>query len=89
MAELLTEEIAFLLGNIEKLAKDYPGKYLLIKGSKVYGSFETRDEGIRVGATVFGEGPFLVRSVFQPEGMEAPKIPALSVGMPLTLVEGS
>ncbi len=82
MADPLAKEKAFLQQNQAALAEQHPGKYLLIKGERVYGAFETYDQGVSAGVREFGAGPFLVRSVLQPEDPEAPSIPALSVGVP-------
>ena len=56
---------------------------MLIKGNVIHGAFETYEQGVTDGAKLFGAGPFLVRSVLQPDDLEAPSIPALSVGVPL------
>ena len=82
MHELLATERAYLKKNLETLAELYPGQYLLIKGEEVYGAFETHDSGVDVGIKLFGRGPFLVRSVANPEP-EPMTIPALAVGVPL------
>ncbi|MYH02116.1 MAG: hypothetical protein F4142_05990 [Nitrospira sp. SB0675_bin_23] len=83
MTDPLQQEKNYLQSHQEELAKQYPGKYLLIKGEIVRGAFETYEEGITEGAKMFGAGPFLVRSVLQPNDADAPSIPALSVGVPL------
>lgn len=83
MTDPLAEEKAYLRANQPELAEKYPGKYLLIKGNVVHGAFETYEQGVTDGAKLFGAGPFLVRSVLQPDDLEAPSIPALSVGVPL------
>ena len=81
MGDLLGAEKKYLKDNSDEFMKEYPGKYLLIKGTQVCGAFETSDEGVREGARIFGVGPFLVRSVLQPEDAEAPNIPALALGL--------
>lgn len=82
MPELLTTERAYLKNNLDSLARQYPGRYLLIKGEEVYGAFETHDLGVDAGIKLFGRGPFLVRSVSDPEP-DPLVIPALVVGVPL------
>ena len=84
MADPLAAEKAFLQENQEALAAQYPGKYLLIKGAEVHGAFETYEQGVSAGVQKFAAGPFLVRSVQQPHDSEAPKIPALSIGVSLS-----
>ena len=83
MGDPLATEKVFLRENQEALSAQHPGKYLLIKGAEVHGAFETYDQGVTVGVEKFGSGPFLVRSVQQPQDSEAPSIPALSIGVPL------
>ena len=84
MRTILAKERAFLKENQETLRREYPGKYLLIKGTEVHGAFETRDEGVDAGVRRFPTDAFLVRSV---ENVDDPiaHIPALSVGVPLCL----
>ena len=83
MTDPLATEKAFLRENREKFASLHPGKFLLIKGEHLYGAFDTYDQGVRKGAAQFNIGPFLVRSVVQAGDLDAPTIPALSLGVPL------
>ncbi len=79
MADPLAKEKVFLKSNQKILVEEFPGKYLLIKGETVHGAFETYDEGIAAGASEFGPGPFLVRSVIQPDDAGPPEFqPCLS-----------
>lgn len=82
MTDPLAGEKVFLKENRAALAERHPGKYLLISGDRVHGAFETYEEGVGAGVRQFGAGPFLVRSVLEPDDAEAPNIPALSVGIP-------
>ncbi len=81
MAEVLKTERTFLRDNLHELRDQYPGNYLLIKGEKVYGYYETRDQGVEVGISLFGRGPFLVGSVSDPEP-DPVVVPALIAGVP-------
>ncbi len=85
MAGLLAVEREYLKENQEKLRQEYPGKYLLIKGTQVHGAYETQDEAVAGGVRKFPEpgAAFLVRSV---EDVADPvfRNPALSMGIPLT-----
>ena len=81
MPELLSKEPAFFKNNLQDLADEYPGRYLLIKGEDVVGAFETHDLGVDAGIKLFGRGPFLVRSVTEPDP-EPLTIPAMEVGVP-------
>ena len=83
MTDPLNQEKNYLKSHQVKLAEQYPGKYLLIKGATVHGAFETYEQGVIESAKLFGASHFLVRSVLQPDDVEAPSIPALSVGVPL------
>ena len=83
MEDILAEEKSFLRTNLKELQTRYPGKYLLIRGKKVYGSFETFDEGVEYGVSTIPGRPFLVRNVMHPED-EAANVPALALGIPLT-----
>ena len=83
MEDILSREKIYLKENHEVLLKEYPGKYLLIKGASVHGAYETLEEGVTEGAKLFGTDPFLVRSVLRPDDSENPSIPAMAVGVPL------
>lgn len=82
MPELLTTERTFLKKNIEALAREYPGRYLLIKGENVHGAFETYELAVEAGIKLFGRGPFLARSVTDPDPAPV-TIPVLAIGAPL------
>lgn len=79
----LATEKAWLKANHGELMKEYPGKYLVIKGETLYGGFETYDRAVRAGAKMFGAGPFLVRSVLEPDDRPPMVIPAIVLGIPL------
>jgi hypothetical protein len=82
--ETLARERAYLRDNHEKLSREYPGKYLLIKDEEVHGAFDSEDEGVSGGIRKFPTArSFLVRHVDQ---VEDPVLsnPALSLGIPLT-----
>lgn len=85
MTDPLATEKAYLKANQAALAEKYPGKFLLIKGETVHGAYQTYDEGVIEGTKLFDIGPFLVRSVASVDDMDAPSIPALSVGIPLVV----
>lgn len=84
MNDPLATEKAHLKERLAELSEQYPGKYLLIQGESVCGAYETCDAGVKDGVRRFGSGPFLVRSVLRPDDAEAPDIPALAVGVPLS-----
>ena len=83
MGDPLASEKEFLRAHLDELAAAHPGKYLVIQGEKVYAACETYDQGVSEGLRLLaGKGPFLVRSVLHPEDAEAPRIPALALGIP-------
>ncbi len=59
--EALQEEIKFFEDHQPELGIKYKGKVLLIKGSQVIGSFDTRYKAIVEGGKKFGSESFLVR----------------------------
>ena len=79
----LAIEKAWLKANHSELMERYPGKYLVIKGETLYGGFETYDRAVHAGAKMFGAGPFLVRSVLEPDDPPPMVIPAIVLGIPL------
>ena len=78
---LLGEELQFYEQNREALIRDHLNRYLLIKGSKLIGTFSTEEGAIGEGFRRFGTEPFLVRLT----GEDTPvvSVPALSLGIPL------
>lgn len=84
MKDPLAVEKQYLATHRAELAEKFSEKYLLIKGEKAYQGFETYDEAVIEGVRLFGAGPFLVRSIKQIEDADAPKIPALAIGAPLS-----
>ena len=85
LVDPLIREKKLLRENQKELSDRFPGKYLLIKEEEVVGGFETYEQGVSVGAKLFGAGPFLVRSVLKPDDAEPPRIPALSAGVPFVV----
>ena len=81
MTDPLATEKTYLRKNLDELASAHPGKFLLIKGDQVHGAFETYEQGVVEGAKRFGAGPFLVRSVLQPDDPEPLNIPTLTTGI--------
>ena len=83
VTNLLAVEKAFLERHRESFVTKYPGRYLLIRGEKLHGDFDSREAAVNRGVKLFGVGPFLVRSP-----NEAPLrlvAPALTTGVPLVV----
>lgn len=78
--DLLKTEKDYLISHQEELAKEYPGKYLVIRGEEVVGAYNTYEEGVLAGTEFCGVGPFLVRSVHRPEEEETLIVPVLTLG---------
>lgn len=56
-----------------------PGRFALIKGDEVVGTYESQDEALEAGASQFGLKPFVVMRTGQ-ETREV-SVPALSLGV--------
>ena len=65
--EVLRTERNYIKANREALAARYPGKYLVIKGEEVLGAYDSHGEGVDAGINMLDGGPFLVRSVDEPD----------------------
>ena len=78
---LLEEEISFYDSKKDELIRDHINRHLLIKGSELIGSFETRDQAIAEGYRRYGPGPFLVRLT----GEDTPVgyVPTIASGIPI------
>jgi hypothetical protein len=59
----LQAERQFFEENRAKLMKEGAGKFVLIKGRKLYGIFETKFDAIDSGYERFGNVPFFVHKV--------------------------
>jgi hypothetical protein len=59
----LDKEIATFERMRPDLEKHHSGKFVLIHGEDLVGTFDTEDTVIREGLRLFGRGPFLVRKV--------------------------
>jgi len=76
---LLVRELEFYDRNRDRFLREHDGRYLLIEGSRLIGSFETEDQAVGEGVRRFGAGPFLVRQA----GANTPdaSVPSLSLGL--------
>ena len=80
-SSILSEETGFFEQNRDKFVREHPNQYLLIKGRRLIGSFDTQTEAVNEGIRLFCAGPFLVRKA----GEDPPVVsnPALSIGVAL------
>lgn len=76
---MLETERQFYSENLASWLTQYPGKYALVKGRELIGTFDTNEEALAEGARRFGLEPFLVRRV--QEKQEDVSIPALTLGI--------
>ena len=59
----LNREQAVYEANLPEWLSDHEGEHVLIKGDKVDGFYESRDEALTAGYARFGVGPLLVKQV--------------------------
>ncbi len=79
MAEPLAEERKFFSEHQSEWKKAHPGKFVLVKGKQLIGTFNKPEDAVAEGARLFGTEPFLVRHVDHSE--EKLYIPALALGI--------
>lgn len=75
----LEEELQFFADNRADWQKVHAGKFVLVKGRELLGTFDTSDAAIAEGAKRFGSQSFLVRQVNAAD--ESIYIPALALGL--------
>ncbi len=76
---MLDTERQFYSENLAKWLGQYPGKFVLVKGRELIGTFDTDKDALSQGARLYGLDPFLVRRV--QERQEEVSIPALTLGI--------
>ena len=79
MDQPLETERKFFAQNRDQWRAAHPGKFVLVKGDRLIGTFNRPEDAIAEGARLFGTESFLVRSVDQSE--EELYIPALALGI--------
>ena len=62
-----SKEIANYQQNKEAILRDNSGKFVLIKGDKIIGIYDTRNDAIKVGIDKFSNSPFLVKKISEVE----------------------
>jgi hypothetical protein len=63
MTKLLETELTTYETNRDELIGKADGKYVLIKGEKIAGIFDTESDATRFGYNEFGNVPFLVKQI--------------------------
>ncbi len=62
-ANILAEEVATYAAEKDSLVRDSLGKYVVISGNKILGTWDSYEEALEAGYTHVGLKPFLVREV--------------------------
>lgn len=75
----LQEELETYARLEEELKKSAPGKFVVIKGSEIVGTFDTLELALTEATRRFGLEPYLVRQIG--EQVEQLNIPALTLGL--------
>jgi hypothetical protein len=63
MAEPLLEELKVFQQNESELVASHPGKYVLIKGQRVIGTYDNQHDAISEAYTRFGNVPFFIKRI--------------------------
>jgi len=77
--QVLDEEIKYFDEHLNEWIARYPGKFVLVKGTNLVGTFDRYEEALTEGARQFKLDSFLVRRV-EPTVKEI-NIPALTLGL--------
>lgn len=75
----LQQELDFFNVHRERWLQDHKGKFALIKGTELIGTFDTAENAYVAGVERFGNVPFLIKQVLERE-LEG-HIPALTLGL--------
>jgi hypothetical protein len=76
---MLETERQFYSENLANWLSQFPGKFALVKGQELIGTFDTNEQALSEGARRFGLEPFLVRRV--QERQDDVNVPALTLGI--------
>ena len=66
MAKPLDVELKTLQKHQEELEREHAGKFVLIHGNEVIGTYDEFETAADEGLRLFGESPFLIRQLAQP-----------------------
>jgi hypothetical protein len=64
---VMKEEITTFQNHLPQLLREQAGRFVLIKGADILGTFPDRSAALREGYRRFGVVPFLVRQIADPE----------------------
>jgi hypothetical protein len=79
VATQLEEERAFYAAHEREWATAHPGRFVVVKGDRLLGAFDSIGEALAAGAATFGPQSFLVRKVGEKQAEV--NIPALTLGL--------
>jgi len=65
MSEILSKELKTYEENLPRLLGTHEGKFVLIHGEKIVGTFDSQMDAITCGYREFGNVPFLVKQVLK------------------------
>ena len=63
---VLEKEMAYYIEHQAELLKRYEGKYILIKGEKIIGVYESEEKAYKAGLKKFGNKPFFITCCISP-----------------------
>lgn len=75
----LEKELAYFTSILDELLKHHEGKFALVVGESLEGTFDTRDAAYNAGIDQFGNIPMLIKKIERDEPTES--IPAMSFGL--------
>ena len=75
----LATEIAFYETQRAELVQNALGKFALIKGEELVGTFDTEENAYKEGVSRFGTAPFLIQQILPDDRIE--DIPAHFLGL--------
>jgi len=73
------KELKYFRQHKEEWLLHHEGKYALVKGQDLIGTFTKEEEAYEEGVKRFGAGPFLIKPILKQESPE--QIPAFSLGL--------
>lgn len=75
----LETELAYFIKIKQELLKHYEGKFALIVGEQLVGTFDTQEAAYTDGVAKFGNVPMLIKRIERDERIES--VPAMSFGL--------
>ena len=76
---MLEEERDYYDQHLDEWLRQYPGRFVLVKGAELVGAFDTMEDALAEGARRFGLTSYLIRRVEPTQPIV--HIPALSLGL--------